>query len=95
MIWTEKKERYEYRKAHGLCVCCGGRAKAGRTRCEWCGKREAMNARERYSQMTGEQKKLKYESVRKWMNKHPDNVAIYKSRKHEYNRRYLNGWEGE
>jgi hypothetical protein len=51
----------------------------------------AIKAKVRYDGMTPEQKAARQDYLREWMAKNPQRVEVYKSRKPEYDRRYLYG----
>ena len=86
------KERYEKCKLDRVCYYCGAPTD-GKTRCEWC--RAKMNShqreRERRKMESSDYADAKRQYIKKWLNANPDRVAVYSSRKSEYNRRYRNG----
>ena len=84
--------KYQYRKENGLCVSCGDRAVPGRTRCIGCLQVAAAKQKIRYQERGEEYRKAKYEYVKKWQKNNPERMEVYKSRKSEYNKRYL--WSG-
>jgi hypothetical protein len=88
-----RKEKYQYRKQNGLCVICESPAVSGKTRCAMCAKIYNTKARMRYEKLTPEEKEKISEYWKKWWNAHPEKVAVYNSRKSEYNRRYREGYE--
>ena len=88
-----RKEKYQYRKQNGLCVICESPAVSGKTRCAMCARICNAKTRMRYEKLTPEQKTKKSEYWKKWCYAHPEKVAVYNSRKSEYNRRYRNGYE--
>lgn len=88
-----RKEKYQYRKQNGLCVRCGSTAVDGKIRCDVCAKMESIKQRIKYAERTPEQKAKKREYLKKWLADHPERVAVYNSRKSEYNRRYREGYE--
>ena len=83
---------YQYRKENGLCVSCGDRAVPGKTRCVGCLQIAAVKQKQRYRDGGDAYREAKYRYVKKWQEEHPEKVAVYKSRRTEYNRRY--NWQG-
>lgn len=88
-----RKERYEKLKSQGLCVVCGDPAVTGKTRCEFCAGKDRYKSKIRRDQMTPQEKERKKEYLKKWIERNPEKMAVYESRKSEYNRRYRNGYE--
>lgn len=84
---------YEYRKKQGLCVNCGEVAASGKTRCIRCAQIEAVKALDRYHHKvhTDAYRDARSQYEKKWRESNPEKMAMYKSRKSEYNRRYNNG----
>ncbi len=83
-----KKELYQYRKDNHLCVDCGDRAQMGKTRCLGCSQIMNVKQRIRYAEWSDEQKETKQAYRKGYLESHPEKVALYKSRKSEYNQRY-------
>ena len=83
-----KKEKYLYCKEHHLCVDCGQPTDGITTRCEAC--KEFIRKKEnvRYHKLSAEEKKKRAQYHREWLEKHPEKVALYKSRIPEYGKRY-------
>ena len=96
MSQNERSRRLRaMRKAQGLCYNCG-EPTGGKTRCEWCLKKMALAQKERERKklelLGDDYRQAKREYMKKWLAENPDKVAVYKSRKSEYNRRYA-GYE--
>ena len=89
-------ELYKYRKDNGLCWTCGEKAEPGKTRCLRCAQiataKEKMRREEKIRMYGDDYRRAKREYQRKWQEKNPDKVAVYKSRKPEYNKRYKGGY---
>lgn len=87
---------YQYRRSQGLCVDCGERAAEGKTRCYRCLQIIAVKQRERYQERANDKayKEKRREYQKEWQDKNPEKMAVYKSRKPMYNRRYIYGEEG-
>lgn len=79
---------YHDRREKGLCVRCGLPAADGRTRCGACAEAENRRMRRHYHSMSAEKRQERNAYIKAWLADHPENVAVYKSRKREYNRRY-------
>lgn len=78
----------EYRLENGLCVNCGEPADANKTRCWRCLQIECVKAKARYENLTPEEKQIRYAREQAWRKMHPKNVAVYKNKQTEYNKRY-------
>lgn len=91
-----KEELYKYRRQNHLCVNCGERADGNKSRCIRCAQIETVKAhirREEKIKMYGDDyRRAKNEYMKKWKKKNPEKVAVYKSRKGEYNRNYKKGY---
>ena len=87
------KELYHQRKALGLCIVCSSPAVDGKTRCALCAKMDRYKEKIRRDKMTQQQKEKRKEYLKNWQKNNPEKMAIYESRKSEYNRRYRNGYE--
>lgn len=91
-----KEELYKYRRKNNLCVLCGERAEQGKSRCLGCAQVEAAKERirreERIKMYGDDYRRAKNEYLKKWKEKNPEKVAVYKTRKHEYNKRYNRGY---
>ena len=83
-----KHEQYWYRKAHGLCVNCGKPNDNGKTRCEECSVFLRFKQNERYKNMSAEEKALKVQKHREYLEQNPEKAALYKSRQPIYGKRY-------
>lgn len=84
----------KYRFENGLCLDCSERAVPGKTRCYRCLQIIAVKAKMRYQERMNdpEYRNKQREYQKKWKEDHPENMAVYKSRRSEYNRRYR--WGG-
>ena len=51
------KELYRWRKEHGICTCCGKHEAAGGVRCAECASNRNEKLRQRYHDMTEEEKR--------------------------------------
>lgn len=78
----------EYRKKNGLCLNCGEKAVQGKTRCIGCLQYEAAREKMRREEGGSDYQKAKREYLKKWQQKNPDKMAVYRGRKHDYNQRY-------
>ncbi len=87
-------KRYYERKERGLCVICGTtNAIPGKTRCEFCAKRNNYMCKGYRAKQTPQQIEARKEYMKEWRKNNPEKMAVYKSRTSEYNRRYRNGYE--
>lgn len=86
-----------YRKANGLCISCGEIAVPGKTRCIGCLQVAAAKQRIKYQERIAADpesfRRERREYVKKWQERNPEKVALYKSRKSQYNRKYFYGEE--
>ena len=90
----DSKIIYYERKGKGLCVVCGNTpAVSGRTRCEFCAKRNNYMCRQYNKNKTPQQIEARKEYMKKWIEQNPEKMEVYKSRRSEYNRRYRYGYE--
>lgn len=86
-----------YRKEHGLCYECGEKAETGKTRCLWClqriAGRQRMYEERKRSENPESYYRKKREYQKKWQEKNPEKMAVYRARKRDYNRKYFYGGE--
>lgn len=91
-----KKELYQYRLKKHLCVNCGEKTDTGKTRCLRCAQiacaKERLRREEKIAKYGDDYRRAKNEYNRKWREENPDKVAVYKSRRSEYNRNYKKGF---
>ena len=88
------KDRYYGRKATGMCVVCGTTpAISGKTRCEFCAKRNNYLCRTYRANQTQEQIESRKIYMKEWRKNNPDKMEVYKNRRLEQNRRYGDGYE--
>ena len=83
------------KKEKGICLTCDDPAVPGKTRCKRCLEVIAAKQRIYYQRKCSsdpDYAKKQREYYKKWMERNPDKVAVYKSRRAEYNRRYT--WGG-
>lgn len=82
-------------KELGICYNCGCVVEDGRTRCKECLEKNAKAQRERTRRMLeqygDDYRRAKNEYMKKWQSENPDKVAVYKSKRTEYNRKYTYG----
>lgn len=89
-----RKKKYEKMKSQGLCVICGYTpAVPGKTRCEFCAKRNNYMCKIYRTKWTQQQIEKRKEYMKEWRKNNPEKIKIYESRKSEYNRRYREGYE--
>lgn len=79
-------ELYRYRRARNLCVACGDKTD-GTARCAFCGKKQRMQARERFANMTKEEL-MAYKEHQKVYQAEYRRTRLTKEAKAESNRRY-------
>ena len=82
----------KYRKDNGLCIGCGEVAAPGKSRCFRCLQIIAVKQKARYHD-DPEYRERKKEYQKKWVEKNPDRMAVYRGRKSMYNRKYFLGEE--
>lgn len=76
-----KRERYKYCREFGLCVNCMSPNGNGKVYCEDCRKINNIKSRERYHNLSDEERTIRVQRSLDYAQKHPDRVA-------EYNRKY-------
>ena len=91
-----KKDLYIYRINNHLCVNCGEKTDTGKTRCLRCAQiacaKERLRREEKIAMYGDDYRRAKNEYMKRWREENPDKVAVYKSRKQEYNKRYNRGY---
>ena len=89
-IKTLKRIEYDDARSRNACVKCGMPVQKGRVHCAMCLKMLRVKQRQRYSELTYEDKQKKIEKHRQWLEENPDKKALYLERQRERNRRYDN-----
>lgn len=83
----------QWKKENGYCLDCDEKAVVGKTRCYRCLQIIAVKQKIRYKEQSKDpayiEKRREYQ--KKWQEKNPEKMAVYKSRKPMYNRRYFYG----
>lgn len=77
------KDLYDYRKENHLCVSCGEKVDDNSAYCLRCKQIASVKTRERYANMTPEQKYKRSQYRKEYMEKHPEKAAIYRARENE------------
>ena len=85
-----KRLEYDELKNRKACVKCGKPAEKGKVHCSVCLQMLRVKQKQRYRELTEEQRMKKRVSHKLWLEKNPDKKALYLERQRERNRRYDN-----
>lgn len=87
-----KRSEYENARSRNECVKCG-KPTDGKAHCPMCLKVLRVKQKQRYAELTDEQRKKMYLKNLRYLAENPDKKALYASRRAEYQRRYMLGDE--
>lgn len=87
-----KRMEYDDARKRNACVKCG-KPTDGKAHCAICLKMLRVKQKQRYANLTDEQREKLYLKNLRYLAENPDKKALYASRRAEYQRRYMLGDE--